>query len=372
MNTSRLCRRLAAALLLFSNLAARANILTVDNSSPSPGQYATIPAAIAAAMPGDTIYIKGTATSYGDFNVDKNGLTFIGSGFNPQSNGLNPTTVGHVGFGGSGRTGLTFQGLQAESFNWWGYAQYSNCDNIRIEYCRISQLINIHYDCDNWMVRNCIFDCADCCAIEGQNQGGISNIFIFNNLFDKNSGMCSFGHAENSGAMLFVNNVFLKGSSADNGAVGGNFQHITFQNNIFFRSSPQGSATGTFTNCTFSHNITFNCTNNNPPAGTTGAGNIINQNPLFINYPVGGNNNYAYTHDLRLQAASPAHNAGSDGTDMGLFGQNFTFSESGETMPLLFNLTITNPPVPPSSTPSVPAGGTVTGTATARNPDPDQ
>ena len=57
--------------LLFTSLL-QAKVLTVSNRSGNSAQYETVPAAIAAAAAGDTIYIHGSETSYGNIIIDKN------------------------------------------------------------------------------------------------------------------------------------------------------------------------------------------------------------------------------------------------------------------------------------------------------------
>lgn len=65
-------------------------IRTVDQNSPSVGQYNNWTAAYTASADGDTIYLYPTTTTYGDFYLQKR-LTVIGGGLNPANPSL-PTS----------------------------------------------------------------------------------------------------------------------------------------------------------------------------------------------------------------------------------------------------------------------------------------
>ena len=51
------------------SLASFAKVITVNNNINSPGQYTNLQQAIDSASAGDTIYVHGSATSYGNVNV---------------------------------------------------------------------------------------------------------------------------------------------------------------------------------------------------------------------------------------------------------------------------------------------------------------
>src|SRR5690348_8515351 len=59
-----------------------ATVITVDNNANSPGQYSSLQSAINAASAGDTLYVSGSTSSYGNFTLNKR-LTLIGTGYNP-------------------------------------------------------------------------------------------------------------------------------------------------------------------------------------------------------------------------------------------------------------------------------------------------
>ena len=73
-------------LALLMCIHAHATIRTLNNNTPSPGQYTAWAAAQAASSAGDTIYVSGNnIASYGNITVTKNNLTIIGTGYFPSS-----------------------------------------------------------------------------------------------------------------------------------------------------------------------------------------------------------------------------------------------------------------------------------------------
>jgi hypothetical protein len=96
-------------------------------------------------------------------------------------------------------------------------------------------------------------------------------------------------------------------------------------NNIFYGCAPimASSQASFFERNSFVNNISFGTgIDALPPTGTgignTGSGNKPGEDPLFVNAPY--NTAYSSTMDFNLQASSPAKNAGSDGTDIGITG----------------------------------------------------
>ena len=52
----------------------------------------------------------------------------------------------------------------------------------------------------------------------------------------------------------------------------------------------------------------------------SGDNNIVNVDPEFISYPTGGASWWNKGYDFEVQGGSVAENAGTDGTDIGLYG----------------------------------------------------
>jgi hypothetical protein len=62
------------------------------------------------------------------------------------------------------------------------------------------------------------------------------------------------------------------------------------------------------------------------PDNCFGSGNIVNQpqSSIFINQ---SGNNFSYAHDYHLQPTCPGKNAGTDGTDIGIYGGSHPWKE---------------------------------------------
>ena len=135
-----------------------------------------------------------------------------------------------------------------------------------------------------------------------------TNVLITNNLI---TGQVS---GSSSPSVLISNNVF-----ASNGSYV--LQGVTYavvSNNIFYGSSPSYDGGGV-ENCAFNNNLSFGTADDDlPPTGSNvGSGNQVGVDPQFVNVP-------DFTgdpdHNYDLQAGSPANNAGTDNTDLGVYG----------------------------------------------------
>lgn len=313
-------------LLCFIASASNATILTVSNNTLSPAQYNNITDAIAAAGIGDTIYIHGTAMSYGGMIVDKP-LHIFGTGHHPRKQLPFKSTIGALSFTTNAGTttidGLIIGGIDANlglhditirncdiggaSYGYtWGNTVPMN--NWLIENCIIrgTTYFNGNVDLNNWIFRNNI---------------------IYNRLFDITSPI-TFDHN------LFYGLSFSVAFSNVNSAI--------ISNSIFYMMEP-----GNANNVTFLNNITYNTSNNTIPYGTnTGSGNIIGQDPLFVSFPPAGAD-FDITQNFNLQASSPGDNAATDGTDIGPEGGINGFSMSGEPwLPQIRSFNIANSTVP--------------------------
>ncbi len=161
--------------------------------------------------------------------------------------------------------------------------------------------------------------------------GSLSSAIFSNNIVDRGNenyfGAAWFGavNALNINSLIITNNNFL----AENNISGSRFMQYDLQdaivsNNIFYGCAPLGATGGgSYQRNVFVNNLSFGTSNDAlPPAGTgvgnTGSNNKVGLNPLFVNAPF--NTLWAATWDFTLQATSPAKDAGSDGTDIGITG----------------------------------------------------
>lgn len=139
-----------------------------------------------------------------------------------------------------------------------------------------------------------------------------------NSLIEKNI----FGGGISSvSSSIITNNIFLYSSSWFNNNLL-NISDAIIQNNIFrgFNGyAIEGVANSSFQNNLFRTNIT-NWANN------AQQNNILNVNPdsIFVNQNAAIFN---YNHDYHLLDYSPAKNAGTDGTDLGIYGTMIPYKE---------------------------------------------
>jgi hypothetical protein len=146
---------------------------------------------------------------------------------------------------------------------------------------------------------------------------------------------------------IFNNNIILSRQNGDSNQdvrVFSTCSGTQISNNIFLFT---GNAVDNFTNLTtnsalnFQNNLTYS-------VGTTidaltGANNIDNADPEFVNWNSGNSINNP-THDYTIQGGSPAENAGTDGFDLGVMNGAFPFNLRGypTSLPYLTDFVIFN------------------------------
>lgn len=285
---------LALTFLLFFAFSSKAAVLTVSNDINSPGQYTDVTSAISAASSGDTIYVHGTNINYGSFTVNKP-LTLIGSGHRPQNQNANVTIADIIsmagGSDGSKVTGFKLQEVKGTAIN----------SNVVVARNMITSKVwastgNI----TNWIVDGNIFTNTGT-NIDLANQPTNTGWQIINNVINGQVLQILGSYS------YFYNNIFLK----DGNPFHSNTANCYFYNNIFYRAVPQSHGS----NCVFEKNVSYQCSNNAFANGV----NYENQDPMFVNFPSSGAD-FDYTYNFNLQGGSPFVNAGTDGTDIGVYG----------------------------------------------------
>jgi hypothetical protein len=320
------------AIVSLCNLSAR--VLTVSNNPVNPGQYNTFAAANTAANSGDTIYLHGSPTSYGGVYISKS-ITLIGVGHNPNKQNVQLSMVDNIDFI-SNVANVFIQGLTVNYIaNYNSSSTYDrNINNFTAEYCNITVSANFQYGCTNWTFRNCYFSGTSTYNIVGQTSNARSGLLIQNCIF--NNGIYQLGNVANC---LVVNNDFFGTYSLT-----GYFDGIVFSNNMSVNPNPW--ATASISNSTLSNNVAYyyNVTMA-APVGTNNIlqSNVINIAPSFVSFAVGGATAYSYAKNVRLNVGSAGKNAGTDGTDVGVYGGSSPFSNTGEPpLPVMRTMNITN------------------------------
>lgn len=284
---------------------AQAKVLTVSNRPGETPQYTSVSAAIAAAVAGDTIYIQGSDTPYDSFTLNKR-LTLIGPGHNPNKelplvvNVLQLMIDGeNAAASGSSIIGLTITELRCE---------YNGQKAITIKRCRIKSYISAAVVFGQslnteWIIENNIIS-----SLFVTTGAASSNFIIRNNIFT--------GTIKTANTCVISNNNFIGGQAF------GQVNNAIIENNIFYGSTPLGAI-----NSTFNNNITFSSEHTVLPYGSNnGNANKVNVDPKFTAYTGG---DFSYDHDYHLQESSPGIKAGTNGTDIGIYG-GMGFSETGE------------------------------------------
>ena len=337
-------------------------IRIADNNSTRPtgaNIYATIQAAVNAALPGDLVYVQPSPTSYGGVTIDRP-ITLRGIGFNTGKDIALSSTVGDIVLtntvsNSTNASGTNLEGLVANNI-YMGFKTgtfsftftnitISNCSvafiyhgsgympasNITIQNCSIyylyfhestvSQLLVY----GNLVTGGLVFGTwnqasgspVGCCSSFG---GSMSSVIFSNNIVTQTTTNQFFSTIS---AMAITNNVFIAGTDKPGSRfISGQLTDATVTNNIFYGTTP-GSSGSPFERNSFLNNISFGTSNDALPppgsgVGNTGSGNQVSIDPKFVNAIYGAA--YLATMDFTLQAGSPAKNAGTDGTDIGITG----------------------------------------------------
>jgi hypothetical protein len=331
-----------------------ATVWTVSNNANRPAQYTTIQAAVNAASPNDTILITGG--SYSGTVTAQIPLVYYGESINgttqfPQTtisstfnlNRLNSS----MSASGSRFYGIRFNSTVSINGSFSGSTPGQEImSDLIFERCSFisGSSANLNYSAGKhtqMTVRNCLF------------LGGISlpaatsgphDIVVTNCVFSPNSAAMT-GSGDFDGGVLIRNSLFMDHTSS---SFTGSISDIVLENNIFYKAEPTGLSASTWNN-----NLTYLCNSNTIPYGSNfGSGNIVNQNPLFVNYPALGAA-HSFNHNYTLQAGSPCIGTGTNGIDIGLNSGNAPVSN----IPIygkIPGVTVLSIPVS-----SVPVGGTL-------------
>ena len=270
--------------------------------------YDDLETAIQKAVSGDTIYLPGHLVQVqNDLIIDKK-LALIGAGCDVDSiGGLQVTEIQKVNAGdatinfyngsdGSLLTGCIVGGIQLGNKTEVNTPQ--SIQNITIWRNRIGA-INLGADNVSNLMNKITISENFVYYINGYNA---SNCVVNNNLvygFYNYNGMASLLSFTNS---LISNNV-----------LGNDIMAVTdcIVENNFASGIDMYSSNSIFNNNAFQRSYTF------PYVNANGSNNLVNQDPskTFVSY-------YGFNspNDMVIRSDSPCKNAGTDGTDIGIFG----------------------------------------------------
>jgi hypothetical protein len=284
-----------------------ARVITVNNNAGSPSVFSNLQTAVDSAANGDTLYVQGSQTDYGNVTITKR-LVLIGAGYrpnksNPLPSKLNIVAIDSVATGanaGESASGTVLMGFEISKL---GSLNNLYLRQVLIKRNRFIKNPNFNFAGISLLLVNStieqnIFDTSSATDFD---LGLATNCLIRNNIIG-----CPFRNS--SGGAVLINNVFVGQANAFV-----NVSNALVANSIFYGMAPQGCSSSTFSN-----NMTFNTSNNTLPYGTNGgSGNFNGTNPQFVNVT---QYVFDYTQDYRLQSSSPGKAAGTDATDIGLYG----------------------------------------------------
>ncbi len=277
-----------AILALFIHGNSKAQTLIAVTNDTGSSFYSTLDLAITNAIDGDYIYLPG-----GNFKISKpinKKLQIVGVGHNPDScttTGITQVTGEFRIINGSDHGSVS--GLKIYGNIVFASATDQTIKYYSIEHCNMSGVI-LAPQSSNILINECI--------IYGINANGSQGILVSKSIIEGGCG----GFAANS---FINNNVFLTTS------FGYPTSGCDFKNNIFLSAGPYPVAgyTATYQNNSFTTEVAslHNCYNNivSPADG------------LFVKKTKAG---FDYDQDYHVLATSPAHNAGTDKTDLGIYG----------------------------------------------------
>lgn len=291
-------------LLLFSTGAyAQQKNFTVQSNGTAK-IYTDWASAWQNTQAGDTIYLPGATFNPGTVNIDKT-VTIIGIGHDPAYvyNGLYSYFNGTIQIL-EGADGTLLHGFQIRKVQFGSTVTNDSVTNISISRCKIFESLilgrNNPAPANNIVINEC-----DISAIDGSNA---KHIQFYKNIIHNTI-------ANFNGNVVFSNNIFLYTSSSK---LLYNMYFSTFQNNIFSSAYyPVNSGSNNmFNNNIFVSNILID-----PQTEVNFWENNFFNRPLaetFVNYAGG---------DYHLRPTSDGVGAGTDGTDIGIYGTPIPYKE---------------------------------------------
>lgn len=345
-------------LIILTTLHSRAQIIRVANNNPNAPTgddiFSTLQEAIDGANSGDIIQIIPSETNYGSGIVDRE-LAIYGIGFNPDKDLPLTSKVASITIQSAEASGTKLSGLVITSFDAINLAPNTGSNytlsDVVIENCLATTIShsNSSNPLDNLQIRGNIIGSGIgnngfTTALDLRaSTAATSNVVISNNILYNSTtiGTQARGSINAANNTVITNNLFV-GSGATHQAAFSNLKDCMVTNNIFYGSAPYSTgSTSTNESNVFTNNISFNTADDQlPPVGTglgnTGSGNMPDVDPLIVSLPL--SSSWSFTSDPSLGAMSPALDAGTDGTDIGISGFTFPFDITGAVLPVIQEL----------------------------------
>ena len=315
---------LVAVLFLNAGLLKAQELIAVNHAAGGSDFYTRLDSAIVHASNGDYVYIPGTSMmSIGTLTIDKS-VNLVGAGINPDSCLATGTTIltGNIIFVAGADNG-SMQGIMLTGYLAFGSSlSNQHLSGFYVSRCNLATVYLSYNGADtttsSFLFRENI--------IRGHVYGGHSNAIFKNNIFE--------GQLNYFDGATFANNDFLWGSQS---TLNNNVRNSTFSNNIFRNScfAHYGYYTIYCTDNNYYNNLYngpmlffndyYSCIANNNGIGFI-TGNLENvSNSQIYTDQAGGT--YDIHHNYHLTPDSPGKNAGTDGTDVGIYGGSEPFKD---------------------------------------------
>jgi len=325
----------AAFIVTITFSISHAAIITVDNKTPSAGDYSTLQAAHDAANAGDTIYVCPSGAYYQAITVSKR-LRFVGTGFSPPSEGMNTTLINGTMTFSAGSGGSSLEGFKSD-----GLFIVIDANDITIKRNSIVEKITINEGHSGTVIlQNYIYNYAGVGSCYSGDPGfrlvevkDSNEVFIANNVLmnpmtyppacaaNRNQGIEA--DAPTISITVLHNIFYLPGYTPGKGGytVLNVAQSNKFvANNVIIKGHCGGIESGYFYNM---------CNSDQLPEGN---GNIRNVDidTVFVDW---------LNDDFHLLPDSPAIGAGQNGVDMGIYGGSTPYVDGGAPgLPSIFDL----------------------------------
>lgn len=285
--------------LILCILQASSQAPIVRQNGNTTAFYNSVGAAVTSASNGDTVYIPGGNWDVRGLSINKT-LHLFGTGHHPdssKSSGITYLTgdieIRHCSNGSL--SGLYIQGNISSLLN-------DTIVSFSIRRCRFSKTIQFPNYFSLGFISENVFDGPVNGSILG-GSGPSTNNGFYNNIF----GSCVYSFGTGSS---FKNNLFLTPVSCNSGY---DITSSKFENNIFLAGSLDFISNSVFNNNLFISNVNF------PFGSNLGSNNITNQAQASVLINQSGTS-YNYSHNYHLQSTSAGIKAGTDGTDIGIYG----------------------------------------------------
>lgn len=306
-------------------------VWTVDNRPGTTAQFSSVQAAIDAAAEGDFIYIHPSPISYNNITINKE-IHLRGIGHNPElGNGEFATINAILLFTNNNGITASNSSISGLVINFIGDNNFGNISNILIQNNNIGSIT--FSKPFNFIIQGNVFSTfSQANSIRFFTNTSHAGTIISHNIFIRNTNSQIDAVVEGLvSSETFNNNIIVFNNSSDDLGLFENCLNPVVNNNIFVINSNQTTATSllllnstiNFQNClTFAYGgQTLNA--------LSGTNNLDNTNPLFVTINDTANMAFNQSNNYKLTSGSPAIDAGSDGDDLGIYGQGFLFQMKG-------------------------------------------